>query len=50
MLEQPKTRPVLTYSTKYPEVAMEVVAAGLEGGYGVRAEPFEDIWTVRWWK
>lgn len=42
--------PVLTYTTKYVEAAAEVFEIGLENGYAVKAEPFEDVITVRWWK
>ncbi len=41
--------PAGTYTTHYLPVAREIILALLDEGWAVRAEPFEDLYTIRWW-
>lgn len=42
-------KPTGTYTTKYLQVIEDIVPVLLEEGAAVKVEPFEDLYTVRWW-
>lgn len=41
--------PTGTYTTRYRPVLEDMVVAALQAGAAVTVEPFEDMWTLRWW-
>lgn len=42
--------PTGTFTTRYEPARDAVLLAALATGAAVKAEPFEDMWTVRWWR